>query len=549
MNPITRFLISIPIIGRFVVIPLLEAGSGKTRRMPNERGEVVPKKLLIGRILRFFLFLFAAVIFAVVYYSFFARGSGEGESRPINGASEIAGQIEGVFTGSSEADLVNVYRTLSFDALENLPTAVSKLRQQIKIAEQLTKSPNATTRVQGKTFSLKSYLNLAMVYLREDAPITQPTREGLQKLIETNSPADDSTIDSLQLVANSLLQFDKIQKLQKDKTDSTELAATFDAFSSEFQQAAVAVKNDMEAASLLSQLAKIFEDDGNQSSPAMDKVLTAISDNFLTSELKPVKDLGIAWDQHTVAQSMALPGDNPAGPQSSNVELRNKLIEILKTDDFSQEKWKQVTKAIESMWESGDVESVAELLEICLAKIEKKPPENSTIGPYYKLLSVWMNLLNTKFDVAGLKDAFGNDVSFGDEKFPINILIYGTPYQKRMMTEYIFTIQKLIGAKMEQKQVALSIIYTIADASTFEPDQSLKSDMKFASQKDTLNLWILDPKSPSGEKHFEKYPKVVYPFVILLDKEMQIISVNPNRIELERLVAIAFEENRTSGDR
>ena len=73
-------LSSIPIIGSQFE-KALGALTGKTRHMPNERGKVVPRKLLIGRIIRAMAFLLVVAVFFVGYKLLITPNS---ENQPVD---------------------------------------------------------------------------------------------------------------------------------------------------------------------------------------------------------------------------------------------------------------------------------------------------------------------------------------------------------------------------------------------------------------------------------------------------------------------------------
>ena len=73
-------LSTIPVVGipfRMLLITI----TGKSRHMPNERGKVVPRKLLIGRIIRAMAFLLVVAVFFVGYKLLITPNS---ENQPVD---------------------------------------------------------------------------------------------------------------------------------------------------------------------------------------------------------------------------------------------------------------------------------------------------------------------------------------------------------------------------------------------------------------------------------------------------------------------------------
>ena len=306
--PFIRFLVSIPIIGRFIVVPVLELFSGKTRRMPNKRGKVVPRNLLTGRILRAFFVLLAIAGFFLIYQVVANHSNNDSDT----GVSTVdigktKGKFEEIIARSSDEDLVGLYRTLSFDVMDSLPEVNTKLKQRIRIAEKLLQSDSAEMRTEAVSFSLGSNLNLGMMFLRQKEPVPKSVVAELQKHLDSSAENDDPTVQALKSISKAVVMFSEFETPDSNSISNSTEPATLGAIADVIQQAAELSKNKIEAASILSQFVKNSSERLPKTETAfVNSVGQTLKAKFLDSDLEPVKKLGRSWNFRSIEQPLSL---------------------------------------------------------------------------------------------------------------------------------------------------------------------------------------------------------------------------------------------------
>ena len=545
--PFIRFLVSIPIIGRFIVVPVLELFSGKTRRMPNERGEVVPRKLLTGRILRAFFVLLAIAGFFLIYQVVANHSNNDSDT----GVSTVdigktKGKFEEIVARSSDEDLVGLYRTLSFDVMDSLPEVNTKLKRRIRIAEKLLQSDSAEMRTEAVSFSLGSNLNLGMMFLRQKEPVPKSVVAELQKHLDSSAENDDPTVQALKSISKAVVMFSEFETPDSNSISNSTEPATLGAIADVIQQAAELSKNKIEAASILSQFVKNSSERLPKTETAfVNSVGQTLKAKFLDSDLEAVKKLGRSWNFRSIEQPLELPLIEltlPKEAQRPAVEANKKrLMEMLQGAESLEDKWKFIARKIAEISQAGHNDTAKELVDICKEKITDKNPDG--IRGKILRLSQWLDHLNQEFDYQDLKDVFGNQVGFQEKTLPIRIIIYSTLSQKDELARQVQTLAKMATRSlMASKTASLTVIY-INDGKN---DPTIANDMKFAEDSESFNFWVINPKSPSGARHLKKYPEVDYPFIVLLDEDLKILSVSPDVYEYERQLIAAHKRERAN---
>ena len=84
--------------------------------------------------------------------------------------------------------------------------------------------------------------------------------------------------------------------------------------------------------------------------------------------------------------------------------------------------------------------------------------------------------------------------------------------------------------------INISIVYCADDIRNDIAQNYLNTQKEMAKKQNFLEVWIVDKKQ--NTEFFSAYPMVELPFVLLLDENNQIASIDPMPVEFERQVSL-----------
>ena len=518
-------LSTIPVVG-FPFRMLLVAITGESRHMPNERGAVVPRKLLIGRIIRTLCFLlFVAVAIAGYQLLKHGKGNRSAEGRDTDNAS-FASSVS--IKDANELD--RLYHRLQFAPEDSLTIRIDKLRQRIKIGENMSASRDEATRVKGEYYAIVSLNSVALTYLQVDEPVDKTTRLALAEHIQSDS--EDKATKLHIAVARVLVELNIMLHGQQE-------AKAENQFASYFEEAASLASSDFLAASTLFQIVKLLESQPANSdmAQATEHGYRSLARNLAASESQTIAELGKRSHKLSViTYDLSIPtieqGAERSFQQKQINEASQQIKKFVGKGNVEMFAWQPITETIDTFLRTGHVQSAIALIEFCDDKFRSDNPDTAE---KFAALSKWVAQFGKEFKPQSLRDVEDNQVGVGDAG-RCRVLIFAAPDTTTLTGEKLDPILKLGKEKIKSLGITISIVYCGDDINQDIERNYLVGQQEMATKSDFLDVWIVD--TTNNTDFFSNYPMVDRPFVLMLDRTKRIAAVDPTPFEFDRQVSL-----------
>ena len=181
---------------------------------------------------------------------------------------------------------------------------------------------------------------------------------------------------------------------------------------------------------------------------------------------------------------------------------------------------------------TGHVQAASDMMELCFNKYQTNNTESAN---KLETLLKWVQQFGEELNLQSVVDIKGKPIAT-DKRGLCNIVVFADADPATLKRGQLDPILKIGEEKTNASEITVTLIYIAPYAKDeIEPSQLTELQQTAEKHKD-LEVWIVD--SETNFNFFKKYPSAERPFVVLLDANKRISSIDPTPAEFKRQVSI-----------
>ncbi len=434
--------------------------------------------------------------------------------------------FEDILRNGSVARLINEYNLIEADPGTQLPVVIDGYRKRLKLANRLLEFKDDHQAVNfGTIAKIKALSRWDLLNVGND--IDDPdVRKQLVEMTRANLENENPDVRNTAQMCDTVMALYDYAKSPADHD--------FQAAKDKINEFVGLAANDMEAASVLYRCAELL--DLNNFKKESSAIFELLSDAFGASEIEAIRQMAVTARKSFVAVEYGLneiPDDLDVDRQGTLAVVRDKITTILEKGDLQAEEVETVIRLIELLMGRNEIEEVRVQLPKLSEPVAALQRDPNNVKEKYKAMVTEAAAYGKPLDFSGLRTPTDQPIDTASMVKSIRLVVYWSP-------ENPGSFRRLTGLTRKdqifnQHSIELMVIYL--DSGSAPANLEFKT---LADQFEDVKFYRAPLNENEGKAFMSRFPITGKPFLILLDEENNIRSINPPpflvKSELEKLV-------------
>ncbi len=434
--------------------------------------------------------------------------------------------FEDILRNGSSARLINEHNLIEADPGSQLPVVMDGYRKRLKLANRLLEFKDDHQAVNfGTIAKIKALSRWDLLNVGNDI-VDPDVRNQLVELTKANLENENPEVRNTAQMCDTVMALYDYAKSPADHD--------FKAVKEKINEFVGLAANDMEAASVLYHSAELL--DFNNFKEESSAIFELLSDAFAASEIEAIRQMAVTARKSYVAIEYDLneiPDNLDVDRQGTLAVIRNKITIILEKGNMQAEEVETVIRLIELLMGRNEIDEVrVQLPKLAepLAALQRDP---NNVREKYQAMMAEAAAYGKPLDFSGLRTHTDQPIDIASMDKSIRLIVYWSP-------ENPGSFRRLTGLTrndqiFHQHSIELMVIYL--DAGSAPANLEFKT---LADEFQDVKFYRAPLNENEGKEFMSRFPITGKPFLILLDEENNIRSINPPpflvKSELEKLV-------------
>ena len=493
----------------------------KKRRKQKRRNFAIVSALIIA--------FLAASYFAVSYFT----------SPPPSKAPNVERIEEGVFEeilrNGTASQLTNAENKLEFESNgKPLPVVIDSFKKRLQVSNrmlEMTDKPEVIKEATVRKLRVLSQWDFMNVMNDFEDPLI---RDRLEKLTKASLSNEDKKINTTaNLVQQMTATYDYAVAPQ---------GKSFEPIAESFSNTAEALSNNPQLAKNMLRICGLLN--VKKLMPESNQLLLILGKNYLASDNETVQKLGREAKKIYLAQVM----DLREVANDLDIDRAEALAKIHSTFDLvlGQEcgaaEIESMNRLIEVLLSRNLHEPALKELQRMTAKVEALEVDPGNAKQIHQCLLAQTSNFGKRIDLSGLRDEFDNPYRAKVDQEKVKMMVFWSPSDEPSKRGLISLHRQT--AAMEKLSVEAMAVFV-------DDGSSKMSKAEFQHQAKELpriNFYRVDRNTAEGKAFHQNCPVARLPYILLLDQQDQLQSINPDLKQLRSQIETIARKTPTSGE-
>ena len=468
------------------------------------------KKKRFGLTIRVACLTIVSGLFVVLY--FYMDDSVEtNRTSPVDDISENSSDPNKLI---AESDL------LVDDISLDLPNRIRHLQKRIRIADQLLATKNNPDAQAYGTWSKTFALTQLEILGLENGMRLSKTRSSLRELADANRKSSDARIARYAQTAKAICSVLDVHDESEVKGSSDALRKLRVTAIEDFRSASIVTADDFTATSLLFKVAKMSN--GARATIKIPELLDLFQQNRSDSEQTSIRDMALEAKNQYLNSKLELTSltFGFADEVDSEInELSGQIQRLLAVPGMDVDQYGRLPGIIASVVRLGRHQQAQNLVNQVVRKIGNDVALQD-VSTELQGVATQLSFVGKPLSIEGIVDLDGQPAKFKSEVVAKVILFVNAERFQECMAATKKLFEALQSLSRDSPKSSLSLVYLENDVDRLTL-QSMKSEMQ------KMDIWRIDFDSDNYSRFLTRFPVPSAPFIILLNRENELICIDP----------------------